>query len=270
MKDNGSLHLQLGKTLVEVATECSALRGVLAHIYRPFVADGHIHSLPALQHIPSDSEWRASVDGQEFVFDEFQTAVRALEDVVANRLLQEVSHCLLIHAAAVRHDHVCILVIGPSGRGKTTIALELVRRGMQYLTDEFTAIEPCGAVLRPFPRSAAQKFQSDTPLGVTLAIPGEPGYRAHMLPDHRSTLTPHSISSFKIIFPTHQAHRVPEARPLGSAEICARLMPSIFNFEGREQAIWPILANVVTRASACEFIYREVKSDLDLAMHVLR
>jgi hypothetical protein len=242
----------------------------LAHIYRPFVVDDHIDSLPSPQTTQNVEAWRASVDGKEFVFAELHSAIRTLEDVVAQRLLREVANCLLLHAAAVSDDRLCILVVGASGCGKTTIALELVRRGMRYMTDEFTAIEACGTVLRPFPRSATQKFDSQTPLGMTLKIPGEQDYRAHILPDHRSELTAYPMPSCRIIFPKYQKDIAPAARPLCRAEICARLMPSIFDFEGHEEDVWPILANLVTRSSACEFSYREAKTDLDLAMNLLR
>lgn len=58
---------------------------------------------------------------------------------------------LMLHAAAVaRPDGGVIGFVGPSGRGKTTAALEL-GRSFDYVTDETLAVRPDGTVI-PFPK----------------------------------------------------------------------------------------------------------------------
>ena len=269
MNLNTALRLQLGDSAVEVSADRAELKSAIIHTYRSFVVGDEDARMLSLDGASDGDGWRASVDGREFVFDEFDFALGMLVDVIDRRLLGAVAGCLLLHAAVVSDDEKSILVVGPSGAGKTTVALELTRRGMRYIADEFTAIEPGGTVIRPFPRSAIRKFDGPTPQGTNLQIPQEDGFRAHMLPDNRSDLAAHSVQSWRIIFPRHQNDAVPAAQLLTAAQCCARLMPSIFGFEGREKELLPTLADVVVGSRVCELNYREVATDLDLALNIL-
>ena len=268
------LQLQLGSSTVDFASERKELWTAIHHIYRAFLTDPESTSAsgsgsPELPGSVSDmSPWRASVNGELFELDEFEWALRSVEDTIADRLLEAYADCLLLHAGAVSRDDTTYLVVGKSGSGKTTTTLEFLRRGFLYLTDEFTAIEPDGATIRPFPRSATRKFNSLIPAGSALQVSEEQGYRSHMLPDNRALLQPRAMNSCRIIFPTHDGEVTPQARLLDSAELCARLMPSIFDFEGNEKTLWPALSSLVTNAQACELDYNNAKTDLDIALNL--
>lgn len=263
------LRFQLGDSVVEFSAERPELNLAIQHIYAAFLVGDRVPYASSLNGLPSGVTWRASVDGRDFAYSEFYYALRMLEDIVAERLLRGVASCLLIHSAAVKNEDLNIFIVGRSKSGKTTTALELVRRGMRYVTDEFTAIESCGTVIRPFPRGAVRKFDGPTPPGVNLTIPDEPGFRAHLLPDCRSSLEPSAAQPCRIIFPRYEEGVSPSARLLTTAECCIRLMPSIFDFRGREKEVWPTLANVATSARACEFTYSDAATDLDLALGIL-
>jgi energy-coupling factor transporter ATP-binding protein EcfA2 len=65
---------------------------------------------------------------------------------------------LHLHAALVEWDGVAVLVVGPTGAGKSTLAAHLTRAGWVYHTDEMTALEadhPTRA--RSFPRPVSLK-----------------------------------------------------------------------------------------------------------------
>jgi hypothetical protein len=53
----------------------------------------------------------------------------------------------VFHASAVVADGGAVALFGPSRAGKTSVALELCRRGAHFLTDDVLAIEPAGAAL---------------------------------------------------------------------------------------------------------------------------
>jgi len=264
--------LQLGSTTVDIASERVELISAINHIYRAFVLEddragqSESHSPTVPDSVKDVSVWRFAIDDEKYEDDRFDSALRTLEDDTADCLLEAVSGCLLLHAGAVSLNDESYIIVGQSGSGKTTTTLEFLRRGYLYLTDEFTAVENNGTTIRPFPRSATRKYNSPTPAGSILEVPDEEGLRSHMLPENRAGLEPRALHSCRIIFPRHCSGSIPNARLLDSAEICSRLMPSIFDFEGRETELWPALSNLVTASQGCELVYDSSETDLDIAL----
>ena len=267
---SNKLHLQLRESSVEFVADRRELTSVVGHIYKPFIVGHRESSLPSLESLRDGKGWNFSINGHEMAYHRFDFALRAIEDLIANQLLRARKDCLLLHAAAVvsAGEH-SILVIGPSGSGKTTTSLELIRRGMCYLTDEFTAIDRDTSCIFPFPRSATRKFAGPTPDGENLVIPQEEDYRSHYLPHHRAPLTPQKLGECSLIFAHHDKSTSPRVEPLSSAQVCARIMPSIFDFEGREHDQWPTIAQLATQATAIDFRFRDASTDLNLALREL-
>jgi hypothetical protein len=58
-----------------------------------------------------------------------------------------------IHASAVVYRGAALALAGPSGHGKTTLALGLLRRGLGLLSDEFAIVEPATRQVLPYRRS---------------------------------------------------------------------------------------------------------------------
>lgn len=269
------LQLQLASTAVDIESERVELVSAISHIYRAFSVDQQTRSTEAPNQVIPDSlndgsVWRFAIDKEEYQEQRFDRALRSLEDGVADCLLEAVSDCLLIHAGAVTLNNMSYIIVGQSGSGKTTTTLEFLRRGYLYLTDEFTAVKKNGTGICPFPRSATRKYNSPTPAGSILEVPEEDGFRSHMLPDNRAGLESRALHSCRIIFPRHSNGCTPKARLLDSAEICCRLMPSIFDFEGREIELWPALSNLVTSSQGCEFEYNSAEADLDIALNLFK
>ena len=264
--------MQLGSTTVDIASERVELISAINHIYRAFVleddkfrpSESHSPSVP--DSVNDVSVWRFVIDDTEYEDDRFDSALRTLEDDIADCLLEAVSDCLLLHAGAVSLTDESYIIVGQSGSGKTTTTLEFLRRGYLYLTDEFTAVENDGTTIRPFPRSATRKYNSPTPAGSILKVQEREGLRSHMLPDNRTGLESRVLHNCRIIFPRHRSGIKPTARLLDSAELCSRLMPSIFDFEGREAELWPALSNLVTASQGCELEYNCSETDLDIAL----
>ncbi|MFQ5460455.1 MAG: hypothetical protein ACE5EL_06640, partial [Anaerolineae bacterium] len=59
---------------------------------------------------------------------------------------------VVLHSGAAERNGQAILLVGPSGWGKTTVTAALVKQGWRYLSDEFAPITPDGHV-HPFPRA---------------------------------------------------------------------------------------------------------------------
>ena len=59
---------------------------------------------------------------------------------------------LLLHAAAVASDGLCILLPGPTGAGKSTLTAYLAGRGFRYMTDELTFVADGSTTVEAFVR----------------------------------------------------------------------------------------------------------------------
>lgn len=57
----------------------------------------------------------------------------------------------VFHASAVVIDRSAVAFVGPSGAGKTSVALELCRRGASFLADDVLAVERVGEELLGYP-----------------------------------------------------------------------------------------------------------------------
>ncbi len=80
-------------------------------------------------------------------------------------LLRRVQSHLVIHAGAVERNNQALLIVAESGHGKTTLTLELVRRGFRFLSDEFGAIHRQDGRAYPCPRSLRVRPQTLELLG---------------------------------------------------------------------------------------------------------
>ncbi len=83
-----------------------------------------------------------------------QAAVVGLFDLVVHAVLDglRARGMLAIHAGVVAFDERAVILAGPSGHGKSTLTLALVRAGGTLLTDEMAIIAPDDRTILPFPR----------------------------------------------------------------------------------------------------------------------
>jgi hypothetical protein len=77
--------------------------------------------------------------------------VERLASAIPTRLAEQGVYA--IHAAALRYGESVVILAGTSGAGKTTLALGLLGRGLQLLSDELALSLPDGRTIAPFQRA---------------------------------------------------------------------------------------------------------------------
>jgi len=264
-----AVRFAFGDTSVEVRSACAPLLAALGHLYRVFAEQEVVFPPGDLSEVGGAAPVEAWLGGSRKRFASVGDAVYELDQEIEPRLLAHTGQMLRVHAAAVESAHQTLLLVGLSGSGKTTLALELVKRGWRYLSDEFTIVDAEARTIQPFPRAAIRKRESAGPPGDRIHFDDAWGYRDYLLPDHRADLAPRPLRPRWIVFPTHSPQRPPSVAPLESGEVCARFLPSIFDFDGAERTRWPALANLVEGSRACALSFREAATDLDLALDLL-
>ncbi len=82
------------------------------------------------------------------------------ELIVFRHLLEQLDDYIVLHAGVVSHEGRAIVVYGQSGFGKTTLTLELLRRGYGFMSDEFCPIRLSDFLIEPFERLVGLKRSS--------------------------------------------------------------------------------------------------------------
>lgn len=82
------------------------------------------------------------------------------ELIVFRHLLEQLDDYIVLHAGVVSREGRAIVVYGQSGFGKTTLTLELLRRGYGFMSDEFCPIRLSDFMIEPFERLVGLKRSS--------------------------------------------------------------------------------------------------------------
>lgn len=79
------------------------------------------------------------------VVNKHLAAVR-LKGMLLEEILTSAEHLFALHAACLIRNGAAVLLLGPPGAGKSTLTLELMRRGFRYGSDDVTLVTESGNV----------------------------------------------------------------------------------------------------------------------------
>ncbi len=104
-------------------------------------------------------------------------------DGILNAIVAGVRSHFLIHAGVVSYGSQGIILVADSGHGKTTLVLELIRRGFKFLSDEMAALGRADRRVHPFPRSLRIRPGTLEMVGFPKAAHGAPEWLGKLLLD---------------------------------------------------------------------------------------
>ena len=145
---------------IEISSDSDAHVDLFARMYRRFLTEGSPATLqPPPQFILQtrpDNPWGKpvlSLDGEVWPVDDPRMLNGYFYDCILNAIIARVRSHFLIHAGVVGRQGRGIILAGDGSHGKTTLVLELVRRGFKFLSDEMAALGRADHRVHPFPRS---------------------------------------------------------------------------------------------------------------------
>jgi hypothetical protein len=151
------LHLQFFDAQAVIQSDSPALLEFFNKMYHRFLAEED-----RLQNIVEyglytriDNPWGKPVlvlAGEVLPLDDAGVLEAYAYDGILNSILARVKSHYLIHAAALSWENRGLIMVADAGQGKTTLTLELVRRGYKFLSDELAAIRRLDGRLDAFPR----------------------------------------------------------------------------------------------------------------------
>lgn len=200
-------------------------------------------------------------------------AVEVALDQLVRGLITDVDDAVVLHAASVAWGDRAVLVAGPTGAGKTSIAGWLVSRGFGFLSDEVAVLDAERKV-STFPRPLLTK-SADSPIiealrtsvgadhaaigpGAAISIPGS---KAHEFPVGL------------LVFPQFDVASSLRVSALSAGQVLLRLMECNLNARNLPDHGLGILKRVAAQVPAIRLTYRgfdELENVLDhLSRYVL-
>lgn len=92
------------------------------------------------------------IDNSRFELPDTTKYVGYAELILFRYLLEQLDNYIVLHAGVVTRQDKAFVVYGQSGFGKTTLTLELLRRGYGFMSDEFCPIRISDLMIEPFER----------------------------------------------------------------------------------------------------------------------
>jgi hypothetical protein len=174
------LSLRFFDLQANIYSDSSAYVDLFARIYGRFRANGAAapRGNPvnlALLTRPDNPWGRPALilDGDVWPLTDPNLLAGYIYQIMLNAMAARVRSHVLIHAGAVAWAGQGIVLAADTRHGKTTLVLELVRRGFKFLSDEVAALGRADRRLHPFPRSLRIR-----PGSLSLAGFSEPGPEA--------------------------------------------------------------------------------------------
>jgi hypothetical protein len=159
-----SIVLKFYELIIEFQTDSQAVAGRLECIYQRFLAveeslTTQIQSKLVLLISRNDRNEKPGliIDGIGHEVEGIQHREAWAEvcayETVLRTILQKVRSHYLFHAGVVSDQGKAVVIAADALHGKSTLTLELVRRGFKFLSDEFAAISRSDGQVYPFPRA---------------------------------------------------------------------------------------------------------------------
>jgi hypothetical protein len=175
---------------VHIRSDSRACLNPFAQMYRRFRANGVSPPVqPPVEFAiltQPDNAWGQPVlilDGKVQPLRDPRLLAGYVHQSILCAILARVRSHVLIHAGAVANDGQGFILAADSLHGKTTLALELVRRGFKFLSDDTAALGRADRRLHPFPRCLRLRPGTLDLAGLPEAVAGAPEWLGKQLLD---------------------------------------------------------------------------------------
>jgi len=245
------LHIEFDGQQVTVRTDVAEMRDYLARTYQPMLVKSITSDIGQLEFRRIEGGY--SVRGpSEF---DFAGDITALYDYVKQELLvqfiRQRQDLLWLHAAAVERSGQALLVVGPSGQGKSTLSTRLCERGWSFMSDDIAPVRMSSNDVLSFPLAPFRRISSGR--RVARLDLGTLQKEMVSIPPH--AIRRESATIGEIVFPTYRPRARPKLTRLASGNAAFELLRSYTNFIDHKHAGVTRASELARAIPAYELVY---------------
>jgi hypothetical protein len=158
---------------------------------------------------------------------------------------------LWFHAGAAAHEGRAVMILGPGGRGKSTLVTQLCSKGWAYLSDDIIPVDWGSDRAVPFPLTPAVREDQ----GTELPLERLPSVRKvpFFLEPGAVCRTGMPISA--LVFPTYCLTSPAKLLPSSPGNAALELLGSCLNFTGLREAAVNYICDLVERRPSFHLTY---------------
>ena len=237
----------------------------------------HSHQLDGTTHLrwPGLFEFVIGANGKEI--HARQIGRSTLESFHTYLLGQVVSFALLkqrieqLHATVVTFDGRALALTGDCGRGKSTLAAALLKRGGKLLVDDMLVLKSNGKDLLAMPGPPRLKLLPDSAKRVGMssrnALQMNPLVEKKIFPIRKAEADPVPLHGMYVLAAPHPRTTRTTMRRCSPAEACAQVIAAAYNLDmelpGRAASQFQWAASIANGVEVSMLRYRRELSKLD-------
>lgn len=203
-------------------------------VYKNFRQKNGKTSAPTFEVVIQTKEGEAPYfksEGRVYPFHSFSPVESQVFKLVTDELYRRVESHFLIHGGGVCFQNKGVIVSGESGTGKTSLIVNLLTRGFQFLSDEVVPINRKTGMMEPFPRAVGLRTEARFLLKEGFDLFGKEKFNDSS--GHKYFVNPSFLSPEKIGGPSLPLYFLYLAKPKSSPE-CKTIIHMVIESRGKE------------------------------------
>ena len=250
-----TLHVGFGGSKVAVYSDAPEVLAGLKRIFREMLESEPTRTVERLEVQWRDGKYNVSGIAEACVeYGSLADTVERLRYEVVLRLIQARSDLIWLHAGAAAYRCSSVIILGPWGRGKSTLVTSLYANGWSYLSDDIVPLDPNSGRAFAFPLTPMVR---EDPGGEELPL--------ERLSDLRKTevlLLPERVSRDPVpirtvVFPVYRRGCHTELLPCSPATAALELLKNCLNFPSHREAAVRYVCDLVRKVPAFRLCYSD-------------
>jgi hypothetical protein len=154
------LQLRILGHKLTLGTDDDSMRDALEQLWEPFIDAEGCAGNPTIEVLTAHG-WELHVTGSEPKLESgpWRLLIEA-RNAIVEAAIERTSGILDLHAAVVVRGGSALLLVGAPYAGKTSLALELVKKGWSYFSDDVAPIHVRSKKVVPFPKPLGIKMRT--------------------------------------------------------------------------------------------------------------